>query len=86
MRDAENGNSMRKMVSTYDPHDMMIHDGYYPGGRKVVTFSNILNGTTFPLPDIIKEVLNTGSIERGRPIAIEFAVTLSDKNGIPSFS
>ena len=85
IRDAENDNSIRQMVSTYDPHDMMIHDGYYPGGRKVVTFSNILNGTTFPLPDIIKEVLKTGSSEMGRPIEIEFAVNLNDKNGIPTF-
>ncbi len=49
VRDAEKDNSLRLMVSTYDPVDQMIRDGYYDGGRKVVTFANILQHEAFPL-------------------------------------
>lgn len=34
VRDAEKDNSLRLMVSTYDPVDQMIRDGYYDGGAK----------------------------------------------------
>ena len=85
IRDGENDDSIRSMVSTFDPHDVMIHDGYYEGGRKVVTFSSILKHESFPLSEILKEVLSTGSREMARPIEIEFAVNLNDYSGIPAF-
>ncbi|MDO5572065.1 MAG: PEP/pyruvate-binding domain-containing protein [Bacteroidales bacterium] len=85
VRDAEKDDSLRLMVSTYDPYDMMIRDGYYDKGRKVVTFANILRHDQFPLPEILKDVLKIGSDEMGRPIEIEFAVNLNDKSKKPSF-
>ena len=81
IRDAEKDDSIRMMVSTYDPYDMMIRDGYYDRGRKVVTFSHVLRGNIFPLPAILKDILRLGSEEMGRPIEIEFAVNLNDKSG-----
>ncbi|MEG1616201.1 MAG: PEP/pyruvate-binding domain-containing protein [Bacteroidales bacterium] len=79
IKDAEKDNSLRLMVSTYDPYDMMIRDGYYDKGRKVVTFANILRHDSFPLAEILKEILKVGAEEMGRPIEIEFAVNLQDK-------
>jgi hypothetical protein len=40
---------MRYIASTYDPYDQVIRDGLYPGGRKVITFANILQHDVFPL-------------------------------------
>lgn len=85
IRDAEEDGSLRMMVSTYDANDQILRDGYYDRGRKVVTFANILKHDTFPLADLLKEILKFGSQEMGRPIEIEFAVNLNDKSGVNMF-
>lgn len=79
IREGEKDDSLRGMVSTYDPYDMMIRDGYYDRGRKVVTFANILRHDTYPLPHILSDILRIGAEEMGRPIEIEFAVNLDEK-------
>ena len=83
VRDAEKDNSLRLMVSTYDPMDQIIRDGYYEGGRKVVTFANILKHNAFPLATILDSMLTVGSREMGRPVEIEFAGNLTGANGAP---
>ena len=35
VKEAENDGSLTYIASTYDPYDMVIRDGIYPGGRKV---------------------------------------------------
>ncbi|MBP9481315.1 MAG: phosphoenolpyruvate synthase, partial [Parabacteroides sp.] len=52
---------------------------YYPGGRKILSFVNILQHDVFPLAETLSSVLHTGQEEMGRPIEIEFAVNL-DQN------
>jgi hypothetical protein len=74
--DAEKDGTLRFLTSTYNPQDEMIHDGLYPGGRKLITFANVLKHNVFPLADILKEVLHIAQLEMGRPIEIEFAVNL----------
>ena len=83
VRDAEKDNSLRLMVSTYDPVDQMIRDGYYDGGRKVVTFANILQHKAFPLASILDCMLTIGSREMGRPVEIEFAGNLVGPGNTP---
>lgn len=83
VRDAEKDNSLRLMVSTYDPVDQMIRDGYYDGGRKVVTFANILQHKAFPLASILDSMLTIGSREMGRPVEIEFAGNLVGPGNTP---
>ena len=83
VRDAEKDNSLRLMVSTYDPVDQMIRDGYYDGGRKVVTFANILQHEAFPLASILDSMLTIGSREMGRPVEIEFAGNLVGPGNTP---
>ena len=81
VREAEKDGSLQFIASTYDPYDMVIRDGIYPGGRKVITFANILEHDVFPLADIIDKVLKVGEREMGRPVEIEFAVNLDyEKN------
>ena len=74
--DAEKDGTLKYIASTYDLHDRVISDSLYEGGRKLITFNNILKHDVFPLADILKEVLHIAQSEMGRPIEIEFAVNL----------
>jgi len=74
--DALKDGTLRYIASTYNLQDNVIQNGLYDGGRKVITFANILQHDVFPLADILKEVLRIAQAEMGRPIEIEFAVNL----------
>jgi len=74
--DAEKDGTLRYIASTFNVQDQVINDGLYDGGRKIITFANILQHNVFPLANILKEVLRISQIEMGRPIEIEFAVNL----------
>jgi len=77
VKEAENDGSLNYIASTYDPYDMVIRDGIYPGGRKVITFANILQHDVFPLARILQLVQKYGQGEMRRPVEIEFAVNLN---------
>lgn len=76
LKDAEADDSLRLISSTYDPYDMVIQDGYYPGGRKIISFANVLQHEVFPLSETIDRLLHIGKIEMGRPVEIEFAMNI----------
>ena len=76
LKDAEAEGSLKYIVSTYDPYDQIIRDGYYPGGRKILSFVNILQHDVFPLADTLDQILRIGQQEMGRPVEIEFAVNM----------
>ena len=77
VKDAESDGSLNFIASTYDPYDMIIRDGIYPGGRKLITFANVLQHDVFPLDSILKLVQQYGQSEMRRPVEIEFAVNLN---------
>lgn len=77
VKEAEKDGSLNYIASTYDPYDNVIRDGLYPGGRKVITFANILQHDVFPLAHILRLVLKYSEQEMRRPVEIEFAATLS---------
>ena len=79
VKEAENDGALNYIASTYDPYDMIIRDGIYPGGRKVITFANILQHDVFPLARILQLVQKYGQGEMRRPVEIEFAVNLDAK-------
>lgn len=76
VQDALKDGTLKYIASTFNPYDQVIQDGLYEGGRKVITFANILKHNVFPLAEILKEVLRIAQVEMGRPIEIEFAVNL----------
>ena len=76
LKDAVAEGSLKYIVSTYDPYDQIIRDGYYPGGRKILSFVNILQHDVFPLADTLDQILRIGQQEMGRPVEIEFAVNM----------
>ena len=74
IKDAEADGALNYIASTYDPYDMVIRDGIYPGGRKVITFANILQHDVFPLARLLQLAQKYGQGEMRRPVEIEFAV------------
>lgn len=84
LKDADADGSLKFIVSTYDPYDQVIRDGYYPGGRKILSFVNVLQHEVFPLADTLDQILHVVQDEMGRPIEIEFAVNIDPQN--PGFA
>ena len=76
LKNAEADGSLRYIVSTYDPYDQIIRDGFYSGGRKIISFVNILQHDVFPLAQTLDQILHIGQDEMCRPIEIEFAVNM----------
>lgn len=76
LKEADADGSLKYIVSTYDPYDQVIRDGYYPGGRKIISFVNILQHDVYPLAETLDQILHIGQNEMGRPIEIEFAVNM----------
>ena len=82
VKEAEADGALTYIASTYDPYDMVIRDGIYPGGRKVITFANVLQHDVFPLADILRLAQQYGQGEMRRPVEIEFAANLNnDRTG-----
>lgn len=84
VKEAEKDGALKYVASTYDPYDQVIRDGLYAGGRKLITFANILQHDVFPLARILQLVLKYSDQEMRRSVEIEFAATLSrdrDRSG-----
>jgi len=80
IKEAEkNDSSLRFVASTYDPQDEVIRNGYYAGGRKIISFSNQLQYNTLPLAEMLDKVLKAGQKEMGRPVEIEFAIDIREQ-------
>jgi hypothetical protein len=76
VKDADSDGILKYISSTYDPQDQVIRDGYYPGGRKILSFANLLQHDMLPLSDTLNDLLEAGQKEMGRPVEIEFAVDI----------
>lgn len=72
------GHPIRKLCSTYIPDEHRIRDASVAGGVPVLTFAPIIKFSTFPLPDILRTLLDMGRTGMGGPVEIEFAVTLPE--------
>lgn len=74
--DAGKQGFLKYLVSTYDFQNERIVDSDEGGGRKVVTFANVLRHDVFPLAQSLDFMLTKGQQEMGRPVEIEFAGVL----------
>lgn len=83
IKQAENDKSLKFVTSTYDYHDQIIRDGLYEGGQKIITFSNILKHNSFPLAEILQNILKIGQQEMNNQVEIEFSVNLDTPENIP---
>jgi len=73
---AEKHSSLPYVASTFDYNSNQLRDGMFYEGRRIVTFSNILNHGVFPLASIINEALEMGHRAMNKHVEIEFAVNL----------
>lgn len=83
VNEADKDNSLKYIASTFDFENNMLRDGIHYAGKRVITFSSILNHHVFPLAEIIQMALEMGSSEMSRPVEIEFAVDLHPGKGEP---
>ena len=74
--DCDQFDSLKLIASTYDRENMRLVDSCYPDGPRVVTFAPQLKFNTFPLADIVRQLLEIAQQEIKAPIEIEFAVNL----------
>lgn len=84
IKDAENDQSLKHLVSTFDFQNNMLRNGMMTEGKRILTFSNILEHGHFPLAQIISEILSVGQKEMNLPVEIEFAVQLNSNEHAPS--
>lgn len=88
LKQAEKHGSLKFVASTYDLQNNIIRPGINYDGLRVLTFDNILKYNSFPLAEILQDLLRIGQREMRNPIEIEFAVNLDvpkGKNKIFSF-
>ena len=71
----------RFVCSVWDRDNERISDSPFDRGRKVITFNNILKYNTFPLADIIGDILRLGAEEMRCPVEVEFAVNMDVQAG-----
>ncbi len=83
IRAAKNHTSLKFVASTYDLQNNIIRPGVLQDGLRVVTFDNVLKYNSFPLPEILQDLLRIGQREMQNPIEIEFAINLDVPKGQP---
>ncbi|MFX1248669.1 MAG: PEP/pyruvate-binding domain-containing protein [Promethearchaeota archaeon] len=83
---AEKDGILFQLGSVYDISSNAIRDGLSWQGPRVLSMAGVLKFGTFPLPEILVEVLKLGTKAFGRPIEIEFAANiLKTAKNVPTF-
>jgi len=83
IKDEEDEPVLKYVCSTYDYDSHQLKEGTQSSGKRLITFSQLLNHHTFPLAGILKLVLEIGQREMSKPVEIEFAVNLDMPKGEP---
>ena len=78
VKEADNDGSLRYISSTYDFTDQRIYDGYYEGGRKIISLCGVLQQGIFPLPELLQMAMKYGQEGMRRPVEIELACNIDD--------
>ncbi len=73
---AEKDGTLQALASTYSRDNHAIYDGVSRPGARIVTFAPMLKHGTFPLAEILDELVRAGEDALGSPVEIEFAVRL----------
>jgi hypothetical protein len=80
---AKDDPTMKHVASVYDYESDVVRDGIHYKGKRILTFAGILQHETFPLANIVKDLLEIGQKEMNLPIEIEFAVNMDVAPGEP---
>ncbi|HIW65899.1 MAG TPA: PEP/pyruvate-binding domain-containing protein, partial [Candidatus Alistipes intestinipullorum] len=76
LREIADFRNSKYVCSVWDRENERISDSPFDRGRKVITFNNILKYNTFPLAEIISDILTMGAEEMRCPVEVEFAVNM----------
>ena len=82
---AEADGSIRDIASVLTGEDNVLRDSLQYKGPRIITFANILKWKTFPLADMLVELLKLGEEAFGSPIEAEFCVNLKGSKKLPEF-
>ena len=80
--DCEKFRNLKYVVSTWDLENQRMVDSAYPKGPRFVTFAQMLKYKTFPLAEIVQDLLDIAAREMKCGVEIEFAADL-DRGGDP---
>ncbi|NPA67429.1 MAG: phosphoenolpyruvate synthase [Chlorobi bacterium] len=80
IKQAEKDGSIYEISSVFDFHDNILKEGKMYEGKRLITFADILKHNSFPLAEIIQNVLHICERAMNNPVEIEFAVNLNPKN------
>ncbi|MBN2274777.1 MAG: phosphoenolpyruvate synthase [Bacteroidales bacterium] len=83
INEADAHGTLRYVSSVYDFDNHIIRDTFDYPGKKIITFSNILQYNSFPLAEILDTLLQLGQKAMNNPIEIEFAANLDTPKGEP---
>ena len=81
VREIDGMRNARFVCSVWDRENERISDSPFDRGRKVITFNNILKYNTFPLAEIVSDILRMGTEEMRCPVEVEFAVNMDVPTG-----
>ena len=81
---AEADGTLQMLGSTYSVDNHAVYDGLSRRGPRIVSFAPILKHGTFPLADILDQLMRIGEDALGRPVEIEFAVRLPQRPDEPA--
>ncbi len=68
---------LRWTASVYDPADDILRDSYDAEGYRIVTFAPILKYDMYPLPSMLRDILEICQMAMGGAVEIEFASRLT---------
>lgn len=77
VKDAVKDGSLNFIASTYNADDQLIRDGLYEGGRKLITFNDLLRQGIIPFPQVLQMSMKFASEAMRRPVEIEFACNIN---------
>jgi CheY-like chemotaxis protein len=83
VNDIDDKNVLKYIASTYDLNNNVLNDGIDQKGKRVITFSGVLQHKTFPLAEILDTLLEIGQKQMNNPVEIEFAANLETPPGSP---
>ena len=78
VKEADKDGSLRYISSTYDPVDQIIRDGYYEGGRKIISLCGLFQHGILPFPQLLQMSMRYGEEGMRRPVEIELACNVND--------
>ena len=78
VKDAIEDQSLTYIASNFDQYDQVINDGVYENGRKLITFSSVLQHGVVSLPEILQMSMKYEEGAMRRPVEIEFACNINN--------